>query len=119
MPGPPGLRPLRPPGTPPAAGGESMRRAAAIAAIVVFVASLVCFWPGIPMSDTFARWAGVFTITGNLDVPWAMTGTLTPVMILLMLAAVKLGGGTGAFLVMQLVFLALASLLWIRMTSST
>src|SRR5262245_5338285 len=98
--------------------GETMRRAAGIAAILVFVASLVCFWPGIPMSDTFARWASVYTITGDLDVPWAMTGTLTPVMIILMLAAVSLGFGTGAFLFIQLGFLALAAILWLRLTSS-
>lgn len=85
---------------------------------LILATSFVLFNPGIVMTDTMARWAAVFTITGKLNIGWSMEQWLQPTMTMFMLPIGLLGLPTSVFTAVQVGYLILACSLWITMTSS-
>lgn len=94
------------------------RRAASIALLLILGATLLTFWPGILMSDTAARWAAVLTMTGVLNVSWALEQWLAPTMTIFMLPFGSTGQSIPLFTAIQVAYLSLAGLMWIALTSS-
>lgn len=84
----------------------------------VLVASWAAFRPGIVMTDTLTRWAGAYTLAGKLGIWWGIEQWLAPTMTWFMYPVAALGIGVGYFLGAQVGYLLVASLLWVRMTSS-
>jgi hypothetical protein len=70
------------------------------------------------MTDTMARWAAVYSITGKLKLGWAMEQWLQPTMDIFMLPIGVFDLPTDFFTFAQIGYLILACSIWITMTSS-
>lgn len=89
----------------------------AVFLFLVFSSALFFFWPGIHMSDTFARWAAVLTIQGILNVSWSLEQWLAPMMTIFMLPFGFHESITPYFTFFQVAYLFFAVLAWIYCTS--
>jgi hypothetical protein len=93
-------------------------RTASIAILLILGGTLLTFWPGILMSDTSARWAAVLTMKGVLAVGWSLEQWLAPTMTIFMLPFGFTEQSIPLFTAVQVVYLSLAGLMWISLTSS-
>ncbi len=84
----------------------------------VLILSFVCFWPGIVMTDTMARWAGAYTIVGKLDIKWALELWLAPTMTWFMVPFAATEFGSPFFLGTQIAYLMFGCAAWIGFSSS-
>ncbi|SEJ41784.1 hypothetical protein [Achromobacter sp. NFACC18-2] len=95
----------------------SGKQAPALLFAAVLVLSASFFLPGIVMSDTMTRWAGVYTVVGQLDIWWGLELWLAPTMTWFMLPFAATGLGPPYFLLAQIAYLMFGGFAWIHFSS--
>lgn len=91
-----------------------------LSVLVVIAFNLVIFFPGNINSDTYARWAAAYTLSGHVnDISWALSQWLSPIMTIVMSPIAFLGISTGWFTIAMVVFIAYICLIWVRVDSKS